>query len=64
METMTVAEAADMLHLSRARIHELIAAGRLSPVARHPRLLLLAREDVAAFAAIPRPNGRPRKADA
>ena len=59
--TMLVAEAADELGVSKPRVHQLIAEGRLRFKRRAPRLLMLDPAQVKRMARKDRPNGRPKK---
>jgi len=56
---ITVAEAADLLEISKRRVQKLIEEERLKATRMTPRLYLLLREDVLAFAKEDRPPGRP-----
>ena len=67
-DILTTTDAAAMLNISRQRIRALIANGRLpaqriGPAGRGGEWLL-AREDVEAFAALPRRTGRPAHKEA
>lgn len=53
-------DACAMLAVSRQRIHQFRAAGRLKAVQYGPKLFLWDRHELEAFALIPRPSG-PRK---
>jgi excisionase family DNA binding protein len=57
---ITTAQAADILGISRQRLHQLIAGGRIS-AKRDGRLYLLDEQEVEAFAAKERRDGRPTK---
>lgn len=59
-ETMSVREAADVLGVTRARIHALIAAGKLRSVKSGNTRMISASDVMARFNA-PHPAGRPAK---
>lgn len=48
---MTVPESADLLGVTRQRVLQIIQRGGLAPVLQRPRMTLLHREDVEAYAA-------------
>lgn len=57
---VSVTDAAELLGLSRRRVHDIIRDGRLKPT-RVGSVYLLLRSDVEKFAKKPRKSGRPRK---
>lgn len=59
-ETMSVREAADVLGVTRARIHALVAAGKLRSVKSGNARMISASDVMARFNA-PRAAGRPAK---
>lgn len=50
-DLMTVPESADLLGVTRQRVLQIIQRGGLVPVMQRPRMTLLHREDVEAYAA-------------
>lgn len=54
---LTVAEAAAELHLSAARVRQLIASGQLKARAVTTRFSIIQRADLDAFKKIDRPTG-------
>jgi excisionase family DNA binding protein len=50
-DLMTVPESADLLGVTRQRVLQIIQRGGLAPVLQRPRMTLLHREDVEAYAA-------------
>lgn len=68
MDEVTMAEAAELVGVSRGRIRQLVAARTLPERRRVGNVVLLDRADVDRYAARERkpgwPKGRPRKADA
>jgi excisionase family DNA binding protein len=50
-DLISVPETADLLGVTRQRVLQVIQAGRLVPVIQRPRMTLLHREDVEAYAA-------------
>ena len=59
-ETMSVQEAADLLGVTRARIHALVAAGKLRSVKTGNARMISASDVMARFNS-PHPCGRPAK---
>lgn len=59
--TLTVLRAAEILHCSRSRIFELLAAGRLTRAPRLGKVTVLYTVEVAALAGEPPPAPRPRR---
>lgn len=50
-DLLSVPESAELLGVTRQRVLAIIRDGRLVPVIRRPRMTLLHREDVEAYAA-------------
>ena len=57
---ISVTDTAELLELTRRRIHDIIKDGRLKAT-RVGNQLLLMRSDVIAFSKVPRVPGRPAK---
>ena len=57
---ISVTDAAEILGLTRRRVHDIIKDGRLKPT-RVGSVYLLLRADVVAFGKAPRSPGRPKK---
>jgi excisionase family DNA binding protein len=58
--TYTAAEAAEYLGVSVDRVYDFLADGRL-PSTKHGVAYVISHADLAAFAAVPRYTGQPRK---
>lgn len=54
---LTVAEAAVELHISAARVRQLIASGQLAATAINTRFNVIDRRDFEAFKKLDRPTG-------
>jgi len=62
-EYYTITEAARILGLSRARVHQFVKTGRLRAEGRAlGRYWYFTEHEIARFAALSRPSGRPRRA--